>query len=282
MAESSVNTIYIMSKGRPNCVTAQMLTDIGYPGEWFIVCGDNDDTYGEYVARWGKKKVLLFDWARYVEKSDLLDPFGVENGRPSGAVPARNAIHDISAKRGEKRHWQLDDDISIFYAIDDPTGRKIRIEDGGKLMRYMERIARYGERASLADIGIDGATLFVTPEDKRKVARQVFVCHNLRSDEGFIPWRGRMADDLVQAIDTARTSAGVQLSIKWFGYAYAASAKTPGGNTDLYNSEGYIRKAGYTTLVMPHSCHVRFDDEKKPHIRMTYPTAKIISERWER
>lgn len=41
MEKSLVNTIYIMSKGRPECVTAQMLSRIHYPGSWFIVCGDN-------------------------------------------------------------------------------------------------------------------------------------------------------------------------------------------------------------------------------------------------
>ncbi len=280
MEKSYINTVYIMSKGRPNCVTARMLSDINYPGEWFIVCGDNDETYPEYVKNWGKDKVLLFDWAKKVQETDLLDPFGVEN-KPSGAAPARNAIHDISHSRGEKRHWQFDDDISIFYDIDDFTSKKIRIEDGRRLFKLLERVARFGEEADLADVGVSGATLFVDKESKWKADKQVFVCHNLRSDDRFIPWRGRMADDLVQAIDTAHTGRGIQLSIKYFGYAYASSAKNPGGNTDLYNSEGYIRKAGYTTLVDPLSCRVRIDD-RGPHVQMNYPTAKIINERFKR
>ena len=270
-----------MSKGRPNCRTAQMLTDIDYPGEWFIVNGDNDDTHSQYVENWGRDKVLLFDWAKYVEKSDLLDPFGVENGRPSGAVPARNAIHDISMARGEARHWQLDDDIYTFYEMDDSIGKKVKIEDGNKLYRLMERVARFGLECGFSDIGVDGAT-WLNGEEARKVTRQVFVCHNLPSDDTFIPWRGRMADDLVQAIDTERTSRGIQLSVKWFGYAYAQSATASGGNTDLYNAEGYIRKAGYINLVGPACCKVGFDEKRKPHIRMSYPAAKIVHEKYQR
>lgn len=281
MAEGSINTIYIMSKGRPHCRTAQMLMDISYPGEWFVVCGDNDDTLPEYQKKWGKDKVLVFNWREYVDKTDLLDPFGVENGKPSGAAPARNAIHDISAERGEKRHWQLDDDFPIFYDTDDHTGRKIRIEDGMLFYNRMKRVAEFGYRADLLDIGVDGATLFIDAEVKRKVSRQVFGCHNLRSDDRFLQWRGRMADDIVQAIDAAHTGKGIQIAIKWFGFPYEQSAKREGGNTDLYLAEGYIRKAGYANLVDPRCCHVRIDD-KGPHIKMDYPQAKIIHEKYKR
>lgn len=223
---------------------------------------------------------MVFDWKEYVAKSDLLDPFGVEGGKPSGAVPARNAIHDISRERGEKRHWQLDDDISVFYDIDKRTDKKIRIEDGERLYRRMEKIAQFADDASILDMGISGATLFVKAQDRKKYDRQVFVCHNLRSDDGFLPWRGRMADDLVQAIDTNHRPGQLQFSIKWFGYAYASSAKNPGGNTDLYNSEGYIRKAGYSLLVGPACCKMRFDKKGKPHIIMSYPQPKILHQKW--
>ena len=174
-----------------------------------------------------------------------------------------------------------DDDIYTFYEMDDSIGKKVKIEDGNKLYRLMERVARFGLECGFSDIGVDGAT-WLNGEEARKVTRQVFVCHNLPSDDTFIPWRGRMADDLVQAIDTERTSRGIQLSVKWFGYAYAQSATASGGNTDLYNAEGYIRKAGYINLVGPACCKVGFDEKRKPHIRMSYPAAKIVHEKYQR
>ena len=45
-----LNTIYIISKGRPQCHTARTLTEMNYPGPWFIVCGNNDETLEEYKA----------------------------------------------------------------------------------------------------------------------------------------------------------------------------------------------------------------------------------------
>ena len=280
MEKSLVNTIYIMSKGRPECLTAQMLSNTEYPGEWFIVCGDNDTSIPQYIERWGKDRIIVFNWKEWVDKTDLMDPFGVENGKPSGAAPARNAIHDISKNRGEKRHWQLDDDFPIFYDVDDNTGKKIRIEDGAILCKRMNRIAQYGEKADLLDVGIDGATLFLNAESRRKIARQVFGCHNLRSDNRFLIWRGRMADDIVQAIDTAHTGRGIQIAIKWFGFPYIQSAKKAGGNTDLYIAEGYIRKAGYAILADPGCCRMKID-KKGPHIKMNYPQPKIVSDKYQ-
>lgn len=281
MAEEKINTIYVMSKGRPDCKTAQMLRDTGYPGEWYIVCGDNDETLGEYRKKWGEDRVIVFNWREYVDKTDLLDPFGVDGGKPSGAAPARNAIHDISAARGEKRHWQLDDDFPIFYDTDDRTGRKIRIEDGKILHRRLLRVAEYGYRADILDIGVDGATLFIDAATKRKISRQVFGCHNLRSDDRWLPWRGRMADDIVQAIDSAHTGRGIQIAIKWFGFPYVQSAKAAGGNTDLYNMEGKIRKQGYANLVDPRCCHSTID-EAGVHFKMDYPQAKILHEKYRK
>lgn len=270
-----------MSKGRPNCVTAQTLTDMNYPGEWFIVCGDNDETYGEYVAKWGKDRVILFDWAKWVERCDLLDPFGVENGKPSGAVPARNAIREISYRRGEERHWQLDDDFPAFYVFDQKSQKKAKIEDGNKLYYYFNRIATYGKETGLLDIGIDGAS-WLNADSAYKVSRQVFGVHNMPSDDSFIPWKGRMADDICLALEIARKSLGVQMSIKYLGYPYTQSATKKGGNTDLYLADGYIRKAGYANLVCPCACRVRFDNGGAPHIRMSYPSAKIIHEKYRK
>lgn len=85
-----INTIYIISKGRPQCKTAETLTRLKFPGKWFIVCGNNDETLEEYKRRWGDK-VIVFDWFDEVKKTDFLDNFGYEK-MASGACPVRNAV----------------------------------------------------------------------------------------------------------------------------------------------------------------------------------------------
>ena len=97
-----IDTIYIISKGRPKCTTAKTLEKIGYPGEWFIVCGNNDETLQEYRDMWGER-VIVFDWYEEIKRTDTLDNFGFES-MASGAVPVRNATCDIARSRGERRH----------------------------------------------------------------------------------------------------------------------------------------------------------------------------------
>ena len=62
----NINTIYIFSKGRPECITANTLNRIDYTGEWFICCQEDDETLNEYIENWGKEKVLTYDYYKYL------------------------------------------------------------------------------------------------------------------------------------------------------------------------------------------------------------------------
>ena len=57
---NKVNKIYIISKGRPNCTTALTLIKMKYKGEWFIVCGNNDDSILDYKKNFGDKRIIVF------------------------------------------------------------------------------------------------------------------------------------------------------------------------------------------------------------------------------
>lgn len=273
----NVNTIYIMSKGRPQCKTAQTLEAIGYPGEWFIVCGDNDETLSEYLETWGSR-VLVFDWREYAEKADLMDNLGLDE-IPSGATPARNAIKDISASRGEDRHWQFDDDFSYFMLADKSVAGYTRIEDGEVLERAIRAIAEFGFKAKLANVGF-GSCTFQRWKTHRAYQRHVFCAHNLPSDDSFITWRSRIGDDVINVID-AMKYGGVEISFDFIGYAFAEIGKYSGGNTTLYSSfEGFkARSGGYKLLTAPKATRLYYNDRKKEYItRTNYSgmTQKII------
>ena len=273
-----INTVYIMSKGRPQCVTARTLTAIGYPGEWFIVCGDNDETLSEYRRRWGDR-VLVFDWRKYADKADLLDNFGVSDV-PSGAVPARNAIRDISASRGEFRHWQFDDDFGGFKVVDDVSCTMAKVDDGAVLERALLLIAEFGYETNAANVGFSTST-FERWGSSRSFSRQVFCCHNMPV-EGFTEWRGRVADDFVNCCDVYRRG-GFEFSFNFVGYAYAQSCAAKGGNTDLYEATGYVRKAAYEVLAAPLAARLSWSGSLGRYAcendyRLMRPM--IIHERW--
>lgn len=249
MTKESINTIYIISKGRPHCTTAETLTNMNYKGEWFIVCGNNDDTLNDYKAKWGNK-VLVFDWFEEVKRSDLLDNFGVEK-MSSGAVPVRNAACKISKDRGELRHWQFDDDYNSFYTIRKELGKpKHRKLTGNEFERKLYSIAAFGLRANLANAGF-AVSAETRPESVFKVTKRVFNAHNMPSGgKLFTRWRGRTNDDLINAIETWR-KGNAEMAFRFMYMSMKATQSEKGGNTDLYKAHGTVRKAAYAILIEP-------------------------------
>lgn len=244
-----LNTIYIISKGRPQCKTAQTLKQMNYSGPWFIVCGTNDQTVDQYIANWGKDRILVFDWHEEVKTSDLLDNFGVEK-MSSGAVPVRNATRKISQQRGELRHWQFDDDYSGFYKVNKDLSKNYRIRDGKEFEYELNRLATYAHEAHLTNIGFClGHEAF--PSSAREISRRVFNAHNMPTDEKlFMKWRGRMNDDLINALEVYHTGK-FEMSFKYLSLILKPTQAEKGGNTDIYQLSGTVRKTAYAVLIDP-------------------------------
>lgn len=280
----AINTIYIMSKGRPECSTAKTLESIGYPGDWYIVCGDNDETIAEYIERWGEERVIVFDWRHYAEKCELLDNFGLEN-LPSGAVPARNAIKDISAQKGERRHWQFDDDFSCFKVCDNKAKKMVKIEDGRVLQRALCAIAAFADSCGLANAGFDTAS-FARWNTAKQVTLQVFCAHSLPSGDAFIPWRGRVGDDVINLCDTFR-QGGFEIAFRFLTYTYVTSGTKKGGNTDLYNGDGslVVKRVAYEVMAAPTVARFVWDplsNTYRPRNAYSSIIPKIIREEYSR
>jgi|TARA_R100001530_G_scaffold72021_1_gene50956 hypothetical protein len=243
-----INTIYIISKGRPSCRTAKTLTKMGYTGEWFIVCGNNDETIDEYKNNWGEDRILIFDWYNEVKKTDLLDNFGVEK-MSSGAVPVRNATRTIAANRGEIRHWQFDDDYTAFYHIKDNKIKWHRLL-GQNFENELYKLAEYADKSKLTNIGFAVAS-DTRPETVKAVGHRVFNAHNMPTDlKLFTKWKSRMNDDLINAIETYR-KGGYELFVKYMNINMPPTQSESGGNTDIYLLDGTVRKAAYAIIIEP-------------------------------
>lgn len=277
-ALEKLNTIYIISKGRPQCTTAHTLDKIKYPGQWFIVCGNNDETLEQYKDRWGDH-VLVFDWYEEIKHTDTLDNFGF-NDMPSGAVPVRNATRAVSEARGELRHWQFDDDYDTFMHIDPRTNKNVKINDGAYLESELLRIAEMGYRCSLQNAGFQLSSE-AFPDKARYFGSRVFNAHNLPSTTDlFTVWRGRMNDDLINAIETYR-NGGFEMSFKFMSLHPKPTQAEDGGMTDLYKAEGTVRKSAYPVLVAPSATKlvIRFG---RYHHKVNWQklVPKMLHEKW--
>lgn len=248
--KNSLNTIYIISKGRPHCRTAERLIEMNYPGEWFIVCGDNDETIPQYQETWGNDRILVFNWLEEVKQSDLLDNFGVET-MSSGAVPVRNATRKIALNRGELRHWQFDDDYMEFYRVNCDLKKNHRIINGKEFQYELNKLAFFAYEAKLANIGFCLGHEAFPSNAQRKFSKRVFNAHNMPTDQSlYVPWRGRMNDDLINAIEVYHKGR-FELSVYYMSLVLMPTQKETGGNTDLYELSGTVRKAAYAVLIEP-------------------------------
>ena len=277
---NKLNTIYIISKGRPQCSTAKVLKKLNYPS-WFIVCGTNDETLSEYVDKWGKDRVIVFDWKKEIETTDTLDNFGFES-MPSGATPVRNATIRISKERGESRHWQLDDDYTAFGKFDCQQNKYIAIKDGQELFNEMLAIANFGHKTGLPNVGFSLSSE-VRPEKVYGFAPRVFNAHNMISDpEKAQFWRGRMNDDLINAIEVNRRGLR-EFSFRFLSVNMKPSQQESGGLTDIYREEGTVRKTAYAVLIAPNAVRlvIKFG---RYHHRVNWQLLKpcILNERYRK
>ena len=249
-----INTVYIISKGRPQCHTAETLCRLNYPGEWFIVCGNNDETLPEYRERWGNH-VLVFDWYEEIKHTDTMDNFGFDK-KASGACPVRNATRAISEQRGELRHWQFDDDYLDFARYNPKVNKNETIKDGRVLFSSMYRIAEFGYTAHLNNIGFALATIEGNPTRRLKWGPRVYNAHNLPSTPDlFVPWTGRMNDDTINAVNVWRRG-GFEMMVKYLQLRMEDTQAEAGGLTEMYKEDGTVRKTAYCILAAPNTARL--------------------------
>lgn len=271
-----INTIYIISKGRPQCKTAETLTRLKFPGKWFIVCGNNDETLEEYKRRWGDK-VIVFDWFDEVKKTDFLDNFGYEK-MASGACPVRNAVIKLSTAKGEARHWQFDDDYPGFAIYVHSLKKNRIIKDGNVLFNAMHKIAQFGDKANLPNVGFC-LTAICLPQNAFCYQHRVFNAHNISNTNPQI-WRGRLNDDTINAIEIMRKGR-ISFSFNFLSMNSPQTQKESGGLTKLYREQGTARKSAYVILLNPLSGRIVIKFGRYHHkVGWAKITSKIIREKW--
>ncbi len=276
-----LNTIYIISKGRPQCHTARTLTEMNYPGPWFIVCGNNDETLEEYKAKWGADRILVFDWYEQIKHTDVLDNFGFTK-HASGAVPVRNAVFELSRQRGERRHWQLDDDYTGFWLTNTELNHNDKMT-GEQLYWWCGRIAKFGDDTKMANVGFMlSSSQF--PASAKGFNSRVFNAHNMSNEPGVTPeWRGRLNDDVIHAVSVHRLGQMREMQFRFIGITMTLTQKEAGGLTEMYQALGTVRKTAYLMLVAPNASKLTIRFRRFHHeVKWQKLMVKLISEKWKK
>jgi hypothetical protein len=164
--------VYIVSKGRwESRKTSKALEEMKVP--YYIVIEPQE--YDQYANVIDSNKILTL-------------PFG-ELGL--GSIPARNWIWKDSIKRGAKRHWILDDNISGFCRLN--RNLKIQVTSGTIFKCAEDFVDRY------ENIGFSGFNYSFFAKRKQKIPpfyynTRIYSCILIQNKIKH-RWRGRYNED---------------------------------------------------------------------------------------
>jgi hypothetical protein len=220
--------IFVPSKGRSaNCLTAKFLDRDGVP--FCLVVEPQEAT--SYEAAWGKNRVLVL-------------PF---KNLGLGSIPARNWIKDYSVARGDKRHWQLDDNIRKMWRRVD--GIKFPCEAGPALAAAEDFADRY-ENVALAGMNY---TFFAPNRDEMPPFYANVHVYSCTLVLNAIPhrWRGRYNEDTDLCLQVL-SDGWCTVLLNAFLCEKMVTMTMGGGNTaELYRGDGRLKMARALERLWP-------------------------------
>lgn len=276
--------VFILTHGRPNkMLTLDTLKKCNYTGKWYLIVDDEDKTIGEYIEKYGKDKVIVFDKYLASKTFDICDTFSDRRA----VVYARNACFTIAEKLGLSYFLQLDDDYTEF---------RFRIEKDGVLKSiYCRHIDEVFEAmlefldvsncktvalAQTGDfIGGTGSNVF-----KKKLPRKAMNSFFCKTSNKF-QFIGRINEDVNTYVNLG-CKGELMFTVAECSLDQLATQQNKGGLTDIYLNLGTYVKSFYTVIVNPSCTKIGLmgcSDKRIHHkILWNYCTPKIISEKYKK
>ena len=276
--------VFILTHGRSDRVyTYKTIRNEGYTGPIYLVIDNEDDQEDEYIRRYGRDTVVIFDKASRAEKTDTPD---LSHDHRT-IIYARNECFDIAKQLGYRYFLELDDDYSAFmyrYEIDGKMGMK-RATDLDTLFEYMLQFLDNSGAITVAfaqggDMigGVDNGNF------KKKLLRKAmntFFCDVTKPFE-FI---GRINEDVNMYVllgirgKLVFTYVNVMITQK-------QTQSNPGGWTEVYLERGTYVKSFYSVIVNPSAVKISMMGDK--HMRVHHfvnwdkCAPQILSEKWRK
>lgn len=212
--------IYVISKGRwESRLTSKALEKLGIP--YRIVVEPQER--GDYAAVIDPDKILTL-------------PF---SNLGKGSIPARNWVWKHSLRRGDRRHWILDDNLDGFYRLN--HNLKVKVVDENPFSFAEDFVDRY-ENVALAGLNYEFFADRRSEHPPFRLNTRIYSCILIQND---VPhhWRGRYNEDTDLAIRLLK-SGWCTVLFNAFLCKKMPTMKLSGGNTDeLYRGDGRLRMA---------------------------------------
>lgn len=276
--------VFILSYKRANNMyTIDSLKNSNYSGKYFIVLGDDDPTISEYVEKYGRENILIFNKEYQANIVDTCDNFD----RRKVILYARNYCFDIAKSLGYKYFLQLDDDYTGFeYRYEEDDKFKIlKVEEFDKLVDimidFLEETNAYTVAFGQGGDFIGGKDSSLAKAKIKRKAMNSFFCSTERPFKFF----GSINED-VNTYCKLGSQGKLFMTIRDVSLKQKNTQSTKGGMTDEYLDNGTYIKSFYSIITNP-SCVKIFGMEttnSRIHHRVNWNTAvpKILSGRYKK
>lgn len=272
----------ILTHGRPDRVyTYNLLRNCGYTGRIYFVIDNEDATADEYIAKFGKENVIMFDKLAISLTFDTAD---TQNDRRA-IVYARNASYGIAKDLGLDYFLQLDDDYHAFrfrFIDGDTLGQK-QIKDLNKIFDAMLDFLEDTNAESVAFAqGGDLIGGIGSNAVNKVLLRKTMNSWFLRTDRP-VNFLGRINED-VNAYVLGGIRGQVFLTIYLVMLDQTQTQSNAGGMTELYKESGTYLKSMYTVMMAPSCVSIQSMGPSNPRlhhrIKSNFAAPKIINERY--
>lgn len=276
--------VFILTHGRADRVyTYKTIRNDGYTGPIYLVVDNEDDQVDEYIRRYGKEYVVIFDKAARAEKTDVAD---IVPDRRS-VIFARNECFDIARKLGYRYFLELDDDYTEFmyrYVEGDKLGMK-RAENLDDLFELMLQFLDNTNALTVAfaqggDM-IGGAQAGTFKKRLLRKAMNTFFCDVEKPFE----FMGRINEDVNMYVLLGSqgklifTYCPVMICQK-------QTQSNAGGWTEVYLERGTYVKSFYSVIVNPSAVKIgeMGDKHRRIHHSINWDRCvpQILNEKWRK
>ena len=278
--------IFILTHGRADHVfTMDTLRRQGYTGRWYMILDDEDDQAPEYIRRFGKDHIIIFNKREVYDRIDTMDNFHEHRA----IVYARNEAYKIAADLGLTYFLMLDDDYTRFqYRFLD--GDKLRGVSpiGEPLEQVFEAMIKFledtGSRiVAFAQVGdmLGGAS------SPRYFATFLRKCMNTMFCKTDLPveFSGTMNEDIT-TYTTLGSRGELFFTFTHFQIVQKETQSLSGGMMALYQESGTYVKSFYSVMSMPSAVKVSmmYSKHRRIHSKIDWGSCvpKIIHERWRK
>lgn len=278
--------IFILTHGRADHVfTMDTLRRQGYTGRWYMILDDEDDQAPEYIRRFGKDHIIIFNKLEVYDCIDTMDNFHEHRA----IVYARNEAYKIAADLGLMYFLMLDDDYMRFqYRFLD--GDKLRGVSpiGEPLEQVFEAMIQFLEDTGSRIVAFaQGGDMLGGASSPRYFATFLRKCMNTmfcKTDRP-VEFSGTMNEDIT-TYTTLGSRGELFFTFTHFQIVQKETQSLSGGMMDLYQESGTYVKSFYSVMSMPSAVKVSmmYSKHSRIHSKIDWGSCvpKIIHERWRK